>query len=116
METGTVFMPLLAALLALTFFKSHVGLPAIVSEYQGHTGNSDVIAGFLFLGTNYSKGNLVSKEGWGPQTYNKLIVNHNKKFYFQRISVFYNMFWQFGHLQVLPCMEYVGGYYQHKVL
>jgi hypothetical protein len=40
METGTVFMPLLAALLVLTFFKSHVGLPAIVSEYQGHTGNS----------------------------------------------------------------------------
>ena len=64
-------MPLLAALLALTFLKSHVGLPAIVSEYQGHPGNSAVIAGFLFLETNYSEGNQVSKEGWRPQTYNK---------------------------------------------
>jgi hypothetical protein len=68
METGLVFMSLLAALLALTFLESHVGLPAIVPEYQGHPGNSAVIAGFLFLETNYSEGNQVSREGWGPQT------------------------------------------------
>jgi len=64
-------MSLLAALLALTFLESHVGLPAIVPEYQGHPGNSAVIAGFLLLETNYCEGNQMSKEGWGPQTYNK---------------------------------------------
>jgi hypothetical protein len=36
METGPVFMPLLAALLALTFLESHVRLPAVVPEYEGH--------------------------------------------------------------------------------
>ena len=46
MEIGPIFMPLLAALLALTFLESHVGLPAIVPEYQGHPGNCAVIAGF----------------------------------------------------------------------
>jgi len=51
METGTVFMPLLVTLLALTFLESHVGLPAIVPEYQGHPGNSAVKAGFLLLET-----------------------------------------------------------------
>jgi len=114
METGPTFIPMLAALLALTFLESHVGLLEIVPEYQGHSGNSAVIAEFLFLETNYSEGNQGSKEGWGPQTH-KSIVNH-KNFYFQRINMFYNMFWQFGPLQVLLYTKYVGGYYQHKVL
>jgi hypothetical protein len=54
---------LLAALLALTSLESHVGLPEVVPEYQGHPGNSAVIAGFLFLETNYSEGNQVSRVG-----------------------------------------------------
>jgi hypothetical protein len=45
METVPVFMSLLAALLALTFLELHVGLPT-VTEYQGHPGNSAVVAGF----------------------------------------------------------------------
>jgi hypothetical protein len=51
METVPVFMPLLAALLALVFLESHIGLPAIVPEYQGHSRNSTFIAGFLFWET-----------------------------------------------------------------